>query len=653
MRPICLKNKQSVLSLILIVWLSIVFEGCIQAPVREYPIRPVPFTQVQVHPGFWFHRLETNRKVTIPYNFLKCEETGRISNFAKAGRLEEGDFEGIYFNDSDVFKVIEGASYSLHVHPDEQLEAYLDDLISKIAAAQEADGYHYSIRTINPDKVQGNCGKERWSALNHSHELYNVGHLYEAAVAHFNATGKRTLLDVALKNADLICEVFGPGKHMGVPGHQEIEIGLVKLYRTTGQAKYLEMARFFIDQRGNEQGHALYGEYCQDHRPLVLQDKAVGHSVRAGYFYAGAADVAALTGEGQYVEALEKIWEDMVYTKTYLTGGIGAEPRYEGFGPSYELPNATAYTETCAAIASMLWNYRMFLLSGEVKYMDVFERTLYNGFLAGISLEGDEFFYSNPLEANGVQTFNQGACTRSPWFGCSCCPVNIVRLLPSLPGYIYSQNQNEVYVNLFVNSTTQLEVDNNDFRILQQSAYPWEGKIHMDIGTDKGTRAKLKIRIPGWSRNQVLPGELYHYLSDQEEPISLFVNGEMQPVKIEEGYLIIDRKWKGNTTVILELKMPVRFVKSNPNIEANRGRVALERGPLVFCAEEIDNFKGILEAGINTHQKLHYAFDPDLLNGIGVLEGKVQRNGEEKPSPFKAIPYYAWSNRGVGRWLCG
>ncbi len=619
------------------ILLNLIGSGCSRTPSKDYPVQPVSFTFVEVLPGYWYDRIETNREVTIPYNFKKCEETGRISNFARAGGLEEGEFEGIRYNDSDVFKVIEGASYSLHVHPDPQLGKYLDDVISKIAAAQEDDGYLYTIRTIDPKKLQKNCGEERWSYLDHSHELYNVGHMYEAAVAHFQATGKRTFLDVAIKNADLIYEVFGPGKHMGVPGHQEIEIGLVKLYRVTGDEKYLNLAQFFIDQRGNAEGHKLYGSYCQDHKPFIEQEEAVGHSVRAMYLYTGAADVAALVGNQEYIEVLEKIWQDMVYTKTYLTGGIGAEPKHEGFGPAYELPNATAYTETCAAIGAMLWNYRMFLLSGEAKYMDVFERTLYNGFLAGVSLAGDEFFYPNPLEADGIRKFNQGACSRSPWFNCSCCPVNIVRMMPSLPGYVYAQTQNEVYINLFVNSITELNVNDQLFSIKQQSEYPWNGKIMIDIETKNRVSAKLKIRIPAWNRNQVLPGDLYYYLSERNEKVSLLVNGDMQEVNVENGYLILDRKWEGNTSIILDMDMPVRLVKSHEKVEANKNKIAIERGPLVYCAEQIDNLEGVLNLKMDPNQNFLYEYDNELLNGLGVLKGN-----------FKAIPYYAWSHRGVG-----
>ncbi|MBM4081180.1 MAG: glycoside hydrolase family 127 protein, partial [Planctomycetes bacterium] len=404
---------------------------------RDYPIQPVPFTAVRVRDEFWQPRMETNRAVTVWYDLKKCEETGRIDNFAKAAGLMKGEFRGIPFDDSDVYKVIEGAAYSLALQPDPKLDKYLDEIIAKIAAAQEPDGYLYTARRLFPaEKMPAMSGRERWSNLASSHELYNVGHLYEAAVAHFLATGKRSLLDVALRNADFICQTFGPGadQRKDPPGHQEIEMGLVKLYRVTAERKYLDQAKFFLDQRGRPEGHKLRGAGQQDHKPVVEQDEAVGHSVRACYMYSGMADVAALTGDAAYLRAIDRLWENVVGKKLYLTGGVGARPKGEAFGDAHELPNSTAYTETCAAIANALWNHRMFLLHGHAQYLDVLERIIYNGFLAGVALSGDQFFYPNPLEADGKRRFNHGGATRQPWFGCACCPVNVVRFIPSLAG---------------------------------------------------------------------------------------------------------------------------------------------------------------------------------------------------------------------------
>ncbi|MCG8308897.1 MAG: glycoside hydrolase family 127 protein [Cytophagales bacterium] len=626
-----------------------------QPSEADYPIKPVPFTSVQINDDFWKPRLEVNREVTVPYTFQKSEETGRISNFAKAGGLEEGEFEGIYFNDSDVFKIIEGASYALQVHPDPELKKYLDDVIYKIAAAQEEDGYLYTNRTINPSKAADKGGEKRWTSLRVHHELYNVGHLYEAAVAHFRATGERTLLDVAIKNADLVVRVFGPGKNMGVPGHQEIEIGLVRLYRVTGNEAYLNLARFFVDQRGNAAGHKLYGEYSQDHRPLKDQENAVGHSVRAGYYYAGATDIAAITGTVEYDQALNKIWESIVYRKIYLTGGIGAERGHEGFGPDYHLPNATAYTETCAAIALMLWNHRMFLLKGDVKYVDVFERTLYNGFLSGVSFEGNTFFYPNPLETDGKTKFNQGVCGRSPWFDCSCCPVNVVRVLPSLPGYIYATKEKEVYVNLFIGSKAALDIGNKSLSIIQKTNYPWDGKVEFTVESNEQVNAKFNIRVPGWFRNEVMPGDLYRYNDRKDLSLALKVNGVRQEPLTTNGYLVLnERPWKNGDKIEVTFDMEVRKVVSNEKVKANEGKIAIERGPIVYCAEEIDNPEGIFSIDVSDKVQLEYSFDPTVLNGIGKIVAKPQKGSEK--AAFVAIPYYSWAHRDIGEmavWLDG
>ena len=418
----------------------------------RYQYTPIPFTHVTINDAFWSPRIETNRTVTIGYDFQKSEETGRLTNFDKAAGRLAGDHEGIFFNDSDVFKIIEGAAYSLSLHPDPALDHYLDALIERIAAAQEADGYLYTARTIaerngTPEKLKADReGLTRWSHLRVNHELYNVGHLYEAAVAHYLATGKRALLDVALRNAELIDATFGPDKRRDVPGHQEIEMGLVKLYRITGEERYLRLAKFFLDERGHynngRQRYGNYGDvaYTQDHLPVTEQDEALGHAVRAVYMYSGMADVAALTGEQAYIDAIGRIWDNVVGKKLYLTGGIGARHHGEAFGANYELPNATAYNETCAAIANVFWNQRMFQLHGDAQYIDVLERSLYNGFLPSVAFSGDRFFYVNPLAFDGQMSFNRDdSHVRLGWFNCSCCPTNVVRVFPSLGGYLYAQ----------------------------------------------------------------------------------------------------------------------------------------------------------------------------------------------------------------------
>ena len=497
----------------------------------------VPFTNVTIADEFWRPRLETNRKVTIPYAFKKCEETGRIDNFAKAAGLIEGKFEGIRFNDSDVFKVIEGAAYSLSLYPNPKLDKYLDDVITKIAAAQEDDGYLYTCRTIDPNNLPRGTKVGRWSYLVQSHELYNVGHMYEAAVAHYQATGKRTFLDVATKNADLIDLVFGAGKKRDVPGHEEIEVGLVKLYRATGDEKYLKLARFFLNERGRGNGRELYGEYCQDNKPVTEQTEAVGHAVRAGYMYCGMADVAALTGDEDYLDALDQIWQNVVSKKLYVTGGIGARRGGESFGNNYELPNKNAYCETCAAIANALWNHRMFLLHGEAKYIDVLERIIYNGFLSGISLKGDKFFYQNPLASDGKYQ-------RSPWFGCSCCPTNIVRFLPSLPGYAYAYKDGNIYVNLFISGSTTIKMGKNIVRLRQGTRYPWDGDVSITVAPQRSAKFTIYIRIPGWTRNQPVPSDLYRYSRKSNEKFTLKVNSKPFTVDIDKGFAHVHRQWE-------------------------------------------------------------------------------------------------------------
>ena len=463
----------------------------------DYPIQPVSFTNVKIADEFWKRRIDTAVNVTIPYDFEKCEETGRIDNFAKAGGLMDGPHQGIFYNDSDVFKVMQGAAYALQIAPDPALEAYLDKLIKNVAAAQEDDGYLYTARTIDPENVPEPCGPERWSNLAVNHELYNVGHMYEAAVAYFQATGKRVFLDVALASADLIDIVFGPDKLRDVPGHQEIEIGLVALFRVTGDARYLRLARFFLDERGQQNGRQIYGHYCQDHQPVTEQREAVGHAVRAGYMYAAMTDIAALYGDAEYAAAVKGLWENVVGKKLALTGGIGARHDGEAFGADYELPNLNAYNETCAAQANILWNHRLFLLTGEAKYIDVLERTLYNGFLSGVGMDGRSFYYVNPLACDGEYGFNREvAMSRQPWYQTSCCPTNIVRLLPSLSGYIYALRQNAILVNLYIAGSAELSLAGATARVEQSTDYPWSGDIKLDVTVSEAATFDLKLRIP-------------------------------------------------------------------------------------------------------------------------------------------------------------
>ncbi|MCA9734062.1 MAG: glycoside hydrolase family 127 protein [Deferribacteres bacterium] len=613
---------------------------------NQYSAQPVLFSEVQITDDFWSKRIETNRTVTIPYDLQKCEETGRINNFAVAGGLKEGAFEGIRYNDSDVYKVMEGIAYSISSHPDSALEKYMDDLIALIAAAQENDGYLYTQRTIDSTKMEKNAGPKRWSYLQHSHELYNVGHMYEAAVAWYDATGKRNLLDVAMKNADFLLTVFGPDKNHGVPGHQEIEIGLVKLYRVTGKKAYLDLAKFFLDQRGIGDTRELYGDYCQDHIPVVEQTEAVGHAVRALYMYSGMADVASQTGDSAFVKAIDRIWDNMVARRIYITGGVGARRSGEAFGDDYELPNASAYNETCAAIANMMWNHRLFLLHEDAKYIDVLERTLYNGFLAGVSLEGNLFFYPNPLESDGVDKFNQGAAERQPWFNCSCCPVNVVRTMPALPGYIYAQSKEALFVNLFIGSEAQMPVNGIPVRVQQKTEYPWNGEVAITIQPEKESEFAVKIRIPGWVQGRPLPSDLYTFLGDNPDKISLSVNGEPVAVKTEKGYVSLTRKWRAGDVVNLNLPMPVRRVLANENVAADLQKIALERGPVVYCIEGMDNRDNVLDMRLADDTRLQTRFRGDKLGGIVELTGAASTiRGKSKK--LTAIPYYAWNHRGA------
>jgi hypothetical protein len=614
---------------------------------RDYPIRPVPFTEVTLADAFWAPRLETNRTVSIPYALRMNEETGRVDNFRKAARLMTGPHKGRRFNDSDVYKSMEAAAYALRLRPDPALEKTLDDLIALIARAQEPDGYLFTTRTNDPAHPAPGSGPERWSNLRVSHELYNVGHMYEAAVAHFQATGKRTFLAIAEKNAALLLRTFGtgPGQRRGFPGHQEIEIGLAKLYRATGNRAYLDLAKFFLDERGHYFGgerhasddpFAVYDsdEYLQNHRPVVEQDAAVGHAVRAMYMYSGMADVAALGGHPDYVAAIDRLWLDVAGRKQYLTGGVGARSGSEAFGDAYELPNAEAYTETCAAIGNALWNYRLFLLHGESRYMDVFERVLYNGLLSGVSLTGDRFFYQNPLESSG-------GYARSPWFEVACCPPNMTRFLPSLPGYVYAIKGDVVFVNLFIAGSGSFDLGGRSVAITQETRYPWDGAVKLTVAPERAASFELAVRVPGWARGEAMPTDLYAFLNTAVDAPVFKVNGESVNLDIRDGYARIRRDWTSGDTVELFLPMPVRRVVAHDRAAEDRGRVALQRGPLVYAVEGIDNGERVFDLVLTDDAALHLEFRPDLLDGVAVIKGEG----------ILAVPYHVWANRGPGQML--
>jgi DUF1680 family protein len=647
-----------------------------QSPTKpDYPFKPVPFTSVHLNDVFWAPRIETNRTATIPVAFQQCEKTNRVYHFERAAAALRGEEltdkrpPGYPFDDTDLYKVIEGASYTLSVHRDPKLEAYVDGLIAKIAAAQEPDGYLYTTRTINPKEPHRWAGAERWVLeRDDSHELYDLGHLFEAAVAHYLATGKRTFLDVAIKAADLLVKTFGPGKRSTWPGHQITEMALVRLYRVTGNEEYLKLAKFLIDERGpgpdpasptkfpgGEQANPRGLQYNQAHLKVIEQTEPVGHAVRATYMYSGMADIAALTGDEAVRAAGKRIWDHLMRSKLYITGGIGASGSGEAFGRPYELPNMTAYNETCASVGMDYWAHRLFLLEGDAQYIDVMERTLYNGLISGVALDGRTFFYPNPLESNGQHA-------RSEWFGVACCPGNITRFMASVPGYVYARRGDALYVNLFAGGTADIELDGGKLKVVQDTRYPWDGLVKLTVQPDRARQFVINVRIPGWARNQPVPSDLYRFLDPQAKPASIEVNGRPVTMTIDKGYAAIQRTWQPGDVVTINLPMDVRRVVAHESVEADRNRVALQRGPIVYAAEWPDNPNGkVRNIVLPDSAALSTTFRADLLNGVQVITGKAFGMSEDEQGairkaeqPFMAIPYATWANRGRGQmtvWL--
>lgn len=623
-----------------------------QPESHGYPIDPVPFTSVSVSDPFWSPRLQASREVTIPLAFSKCEETGRYQNFIRATQpCDTFKVEGFPFDDTDVYKTIEGASYLLQTYPDPALESYIDSVLVLVAAAQEPDGYLNTSYTMNPARPHRWMGPGRWDAVEVlSHEFYNLGHMVEGAVAHYRATGKRNFLDIAIRYADCVSRAIGDGEGQRalVPGHQIAEMALAKLYLATGDKKYLDQAKFFLDKRGHT---SRKDAYSQAHKPVVEQDEAVGHAVRAAYMYAGMADVAALTGDTAYIAAVGRIWDNIVGKKLYITGGIGARYDGESFGDAYELPNLEAYCETCAAIGNVYVNHRLFLLHGDSKYYDVLERTLYNGLISGVSIDGGRFFYPNPLASEGQHQ-------REPWFGCACCPSNICRFIPSLPGYLYAVKGRDVYANLYIGGTARLKVGGRDVTLSQSGDYAGTGRQTITVDANKAGRFTLKLRIPGWARDIVAPGGLYAFVGNAGG-YTVKVNGEEVAGALDKGYLAIDRKWKKGDRVELEFPMEPRFVAARPEVEADRGRLAVQRGPLVYCAEWPDNDFAFGAAVVNPEMPMTIR-SSDVLGGVTIVDVPAQlverRDGRLGLSDVKLamIPYYAWAHRGKGKmavWL--
>ncbi len=638
-------------TLLLVVGLA----ACKSQPDKaDYKIQGVPFNEVKISDQFWLPKIETNRTVTIPASFALCEENGRMDNFLIAGGKMKGPVKGkMPFDDSDVYKIIEGASYSLTTIPDLKLNAYVDSVIAIIKIGQEPDGYLTTYKTIDSTYAPANwCpAGGRWKDLRCSHELYNSGHMFEAAAAHYRATGKTNFLDIATKNADLLVKVFGNEKNHDVPGHQIVETGLIKLYLITKKKEYLELARHFLDYRGDSTKRKIWGPYNQDHKPVNQQDEAVGHAVRALYMYSGMTDIAALYNDPAYTNAVDKIWENIADKKLYLTGGLGARHDGEAFGDNYELPNLTAYNETCAAIANVYWNYRMFLLHGDSKYIDVLERSLYNGVISGVGLDGKTFFYPNPLECDMHYKFNyNGSLDRQPWFDCSCCPTNMCRFLPSVPGYIYAQAGNNLFVNLFVQSSSTILLNKKEMvAISQETQYPWDGQVKISVSPEKASKFTLCLRIPGWAENQVVPSDLYSFITPETDSVSVSVNGEIFQYKTEKGYAVIDREWTKGDVVNYSIPMSIRRVEANMNVADNLGKVAIERGPIVYCLEGVDNGTELMKLSLPDSSKLTETFNSGELSGIVTITGDalLTDGANTINQKIKAIPYFVWNNRGI------
>lgn len=642
-----------------------------------YPISQVPFTAVKITPNtFWGDRIQAAREVTIPLAFSKCESEHRYKNFEMAAytlqhpghsglQTKEWDvskFMGFSFDDTDVYKTIEGASYVLQTYPDEKLKLYIDSVLDVVGAAQEPDGYLYTARTINPEHPHQWSGKKRWvkeEVL--SHELYNLGHMVDAACAHYQATGSEKFLNIAKRYADCVIREVGPhaGQTCIVPGHQIAEMALARLYVLTGEKKYLDEAKFLLDFRGKTGRHDIYS---QSDKPVVEQTEAWGHAVRAGYMYAGMADVAALTGDKDYLKAIDIIYNNIVSRKYYITGGVGARHEGEAFGADYELPNLTAYNETCAAISMVYLFHRMFLLHGDAKYIDCMERTLYNGVISGMSIDGGRFFYPNPLSSDGKYAFNaDNTVERQPWFGCACCPSNLCRFIPSFPGYMYAVKDRKLYVNLFAGNTATMQVEGKDVVLEQQTSYPWDGDITITIKKNQAKEFAMMVRIPRWVDRSPVPSDLYRFSDDILGGYQVMVNGQAVNGQLEDGYFVINRQWKKGDVVSIHFDMPVRTVKANGHVAADRGRVAVERGPLVYCAEGADNSDFSIFNFLMPRQPKFQVVDRqiqgkrDVRFSVKAIETQGQaieqnREGEAfvKSAKLTLIPYYAWNHRGPG-----
>lgn len=648
--------KNLIFSLVIIL----LFNSCVNKETEninaDYPLREVPYFNVKVTDGLWKMRIDSCISNTVWDNLKQLSSSGKIDNFSISAGIKEGSFSSNEASDSDVYKTIQGVCYSLKLKYDPKLERYIDSLITIIGKVQEPDGYIYTIRNFEPLGVK--CFGGRWANIQYSHELYNLGHMIEAAVAHFEATGKHNFLDIAIKTANLIADTFGPDRLRDIPGHQEIELALAKLYKVTGKKEYLEAAKFFLDERGSYNGREQYiferrnnPTYFHDHMPVLEQEETTGHAVRACYMYAGMVDVGAYSGKKEYVEASSRLWENATGKKIYVTGGVGAsQTKGEAFDEAYMLPNLKAYSETCGAVANMLWNFRLGKYYKDAKYFDVLERTLYNGYLASFSIHGVGYFYTNPLADRGHKH-------RSGWFDPPCCPTNISRTTTSVPGYMYLVDKEELYVNLFMPSESEIDLGSRKINLKQETKYPWDGEVNFTLKIQEPSRFRVMLRIPGWAREEPIPLGLYSYLKKGSSDFSIKVNGEEQKVALNKGYAILDKKWQTGDEITLSLPMKVRRVLSDERVKENNGLVALERGPIVFCAEWVDNNGKTSNIILPDDAELSDRYVEKLIGGITVLEGKAKTldaNGELEEADFTAIPYMAWLNRGNGEmdiWL--
>ena len=639
------------LTALLAVTASVVLAAQSATPrVADYPIRSVPLKNVRVTDHFWRPRMEINRTVSIPHILTQNEITPRISNFLKTAKKLPGAYEGQRYNDTDVYKILEAASFSLVSTPDPLLAKQIDDAIAIISAAQAEDGYLYNPRQVDPAKPAQGAGPERWTWEFVSHETYDMGHMIEAAVAHYQATGQRNFLNVAIKAADLICATFGPNGRKDAPGHEEIELALVKLYRVTGTRKYLDTSKFFLDQRGTAHTSPppvfprgdrffMYNDlaYRQDDLPVTAQTRAVGHAVRATYLFSAMTDAAVLLGDAALARMSDLLFADVTSKRVYITGGLGSVGSTEAFGADYALPNLSAYTETCASIGGMLWYHRLFQRTGDGAALDMFERTLYNGYLSGVSITGDTFFYQNPLESNGGNRSQ-----RSAYFDVACCPANLARLMAQLPGLVYSQRNDELFVNLFIGSEASTTLAGRAVKIAQTTDYPWKGDIALAVNPDQAATFTVSVRVPGWARDAVVPSDLYRFAAPTTDHPTIAVNGRPVSMTLEHGFVKIRRRWQQGDRITVTLPMPVRRVLAHDQVQDNAGKAAIERGPLVYCLEAADNGASTGTIALPLATPLAHEYRADVLKGLEVITGKT---GDQT---ITAIPYFAWANRGRG-----